>query len=85
MNEVQREAILDSFTILPPANSSKDATIQLNITSTDTNGSDTNTQTKPLDVKVTVNPVAEIIGNIPGSGDSDNDGTADLTMTGGHT
>ena len=51
--------------ILPPANSSKDATIQLNITSTDTNGSDTNTQTKPLDVKVTVNPVAEIIGNIP--------------------
>lgn len=39
---------------------------------------DTNTQTKPLDVKVTVNPVAEIIGNIPGSGDSDNDGTADL-------
>ncbi|MDC6872869.1 tandem-95 repeat protein [Escherichia coli] len=85
LNEVQREAILDSFTILPPANSSKDATIQLNITSTDTNGSDTNTQTKPLDVKVTVNPVAEIIGNIPGSGDSDNDGTADLTMTGGHT
>ena len=85
LNEVQREAILDSFTILPPANSSKDATIQLNITSTDTNGSDTNTQTKPLDVKVTVNPVAEIVGNIPGSGDSDNDGTADLTMTGGHT
>jgi|GEM_PF-633285 len=85
LNEVQREAILDSFTILPPANSSKDATIQLNITSTDTNGSDTNTQTKPLDVKVTVNPVAEIIGYIPGSGDSNNDGTADLTMTGGHT
>ena len=67
------ENVSGTFTILPPANSSKDATIQLNITSTDTNGSDTNTQTKPLDVKVTVNPVAEIVG------------TADLTMTGGHS
>ena len=53
---------MDGFTILPPTNSSKDATIQLNITSTDTNGSDTNIQTKTLPIKVTVNPVAEIIG-----------------------
>ena len=52
--------------------SSQDATIQVRVTSTDTNGSDTNIQTKPLDVKVTVNPVAEIVG------------TADLTMTDGH-
>ncbi|MCG6651856.1 hypothetical protein GHT87_15670, partial [Acinetobacter baumannii] len=72
LNEVQREAILDSFTILPSAHSSQDATIQVRVTSTDTNGSDTNIQTKPLDVKVTVNPVAEIVG------------TADLTMTDGH-
>ncbi|MDH1365191.1 DUF5801 domain-containing protein [Acinetobacter johnsonii] len=85
LNEVQREAILDSFTILPPAHSSQDATIQVSVTSTDTNGLDTDTQTKTLPIKVTVNPVAEIVGNLPVSGDSDNDGTADLTMTGGHT
>ena len=84
LNEVQREAILDSFTILPPAHSSQDATIQVSVESTDTNGSDTNTQTKILPIKVTVNPVAEIVGNPPGSGDSNNDGTADLTMTDGH-
>ena len=85
LNEVQREAILDSFTILPPAHSSVDATIQVSVTSTDTNGLDTDTQTKTLPIKVTVNPVAEIVGNLPGSGDSDKDGTADLTMTGGHS
>ncbi|RKG31655.1 hypothetical protein D7V21_13335, partial [Acinetobacter guerrae] len=85
LSEAQREAILDGFTILPPANSSKDATIQVSVTSTDTNGSDTDTQITTLPIKVTVNPVAEIIGNIPGSGDSDKDGTADLTMTAGHT
>ena len=73
LSEAQREVILDGFTILPPANSSKDATIQVSVTSTDTNGGDTNTQTKILPIKVTVNPVAEIIG------------TADLTMTAGHT
>ncbi|MDT0231599.1 DUF5801 repeats-in-toxin domain-containing protein [Acinetobacter sp. RRD8] len=84
LNEVQREAILDSFTILPPAHSSQDATIQVSVTSTDTNGSDTNIQIKTLPIKVTVNPVAEIVGNPPGSGDSNNDGTADLTMTDGH-
>ena len=38
-----------------------------------------------MPIKVTVNPVAEIVGNLPGSGDSDKDGTADLTMTGGHS
>ena len=85
VTEADREAILGGFTILPPANSSKDATIQLNITSTDTNGSDTDTKTVALPVKVTVNPVAEIVGNLPGSGDSDKDDTADLTMTAGHT
>ncbi|HAY5017952.1 TPA: hypothetical protein J0A02_004527, partial [Escherichia coli] len=74
LNEVQREAILDSFTILPPANSSKDATIHVSVTSTDTNGSDPdNTQTKTLPINVTVNPVAEIVD------------TADLTMTDGHS
>ena len=85
VTEADREAILDGFTILPPAHSSVDATIQVSVTSTDTNGLDTDTQTKTLPIKVTVNPVAEIVGNLPGSGDSDNDGTADLTMTGGHT
>ncbi|WP_228157034.1 DUF5801 repeats-in-toxin domain-containing protein [Acinetobacter baumannii] len=85
VTEADREAILDGFTILPPAHSSVDATIQVSVTSTDTNGLDTDTQTKTLPIKVTVNPVAEIVGNLPVSGDSDNDGTADLTMTGGHT
>jgi T1SS-143 domain-containing protein len=85
LSEAQREAILDGFTILPPAHSSQDATIQVSVTSTDTNGSDTDTKTVALPVKVTVNPVAEIVGNLSGSGDSDKDSTADLTMTGGHT
>ena len=86
VTEADREAILDGFTILPPAHSSQDATfIQVSVTSTDTNGLDTDTQTKTLPIKVTVNPVAEIVGNLPGSGDSDKDGTADLTMTGGHS
>lgn len=85
VTEADREAILDGFTILPPAHSSVDATIQVSVTSTDTNGLDTDTQTKTLPIKVTVNPVAEIVGNLPGSGDSDKDGTADLTMTGGHS
>ncbi|MEQ1078163.1 DUF5801 repeats-in-toxin domain-containing protein, partial [Acinetobacter johnsonii] len=85
VTEADREAILDGFTILPPAHSSADATIQVSVTSTDTNGLDTDTQTKTLPIKVTVNPVAEIVGNLPGSGDSDKDGTADLTMTGGHS
>ncbi|WP_459349212.1 DUF5801 repeats-in-toxin domain-containing protein [Acinetobacter johnsonii] len=70
--EADREAILDGFTILPPAHSSVDATIQVRVTSTDTNGLDTDTQTKTLPINVTVNPVAEIVG------------TADLTMTDGH-
>ena len=85
VTEADREAILGGFTILPPAHSSQDATIQVSVTSTDTNGLDTDTQTKTLPIKVTVNPVAEIVGNLPGSGDSDKDGTADLTMTGGHS
>ena len=85
VTEADREAILDGFTILPPAHSSVDATIQVSVTSTDTNGLDTDTQTKTLPIKVTVNPVAEIVGNLPGSGDSDKDGRADLTMTGGHS
>ena len=84
VTEADREAILGGFTILPPAHSSQDATIQVSVTSTDKNGSDTDTQTKTLPIKVTVNPVAEIVGNLPGSGDSDKDGTADLTMTDGH-
>ncbi|ENV80848.1 hypothetical protein F942_00463, partial [Acinetobacter ursingii ANC 3649] len=85
VTEADREAILDGFTISPPAHSSQDATIQVRVTSTDTNGFDTDTQTKILPIKVTVNPVAEIVGNLPGSGDSDKDDTADLTMTGSHS
>ena len=86
MTEVQREAVLKGFTIKPPAHSSKDATIELTVKSTDTNsatGTDTKTVTSSdvssLAVKVTVKPVAE-------SADTNSDGAngVDVTLTAGH-
>ena len=82
--EAEREAWLDGFTITPPAHDSRDATIPLTITSADTsivNGSPvTDTATATHNLVVTVNPVAEVIGD-----DSDGDSTNDLTMTPGVT
>ena len=71
------------YTLTPPAHSSKDAKITLDVTSVDTNMVDgrvvvSEPVTKSLDVKITVTPVAEVVG-----GDSDGDETVDLTMTPG--
>ena len=79
LNEAAREAILDAFTIRPPAHSSVDETITLSITTTDSNsisGSTvSDTQTVDRDVKITVTPDAERT-------DTDSDGTGgnDVTM-----
>ncbi|MDG9793672.1 Ig-like domain-containing protein [Brucella anthropi] len=79
LSQTDREAILDAFTITPPAHSSLDATIKLSITSTDTNGSDSDTKTVDRDVKITVTPVAERTDS-----DSDGNGQNDVTMNGDH-
>ncbi|WP_425598871.1 VCBS domain-containing protein [Brucella intermedia] len=79
LSQTDREAVLDAFTITPPAHSSLDATIKLSITSTDTNGSDSDTKTVDRDVKITVTPVAERTDS-----DSDGNGQNDVTMNGDH-
>ncbi|TBU96311.1 hypothetical protein DNK44_03920, partial [Pseudomonas dryadis] len=79
--------ILGQFSILPPAHSSLDATLQLNITSQDSqtvNGTlVTDQQTNPYDLTISVRPVAETIGDGSVS-DSDGNGSADLGMIGDH-
>ncbi|MFD1007728.1 immunoglobulin-like domain-containing protein [Oceanisphaera ostreae] len=77
--EAEREAVLKGFTIKPPAHNSLDATINLDITTTDTNttGTDIKTVTKP--VKITVTPVAEKVGV-----DSDGANGTDLTINADH-
>ena len=79
LNEADRESILKAFKIQPPAHSSNDATIKLIVTSTDKNTTGTDTASKLLDVKVTVNPVAEITFI-----DSDGDKEFDVKMVGNH-
>ena len=83
LNESAREAILDGFTITPPAHSSQDATITLSITTTDSNSVNGSTvsDTKMVDrdVKITVTPVAERTDT-----DSDGAGGNDVTMNGDH-
>lgn len=80
--QANREQVLDAFKVTPLAHSSADATIDLAVTTRDTNGTDvdvrtvTKTEVPSLAVKVTVTPVAEVVG-----GDSDADSTHDLTMT----
>ncbi len=88
LNQADRQGVLDSFMITPPAHSSLDATIALTVSTTDSNTvggvplSDTNTQT--VDAVIKVSPVAEIIAG-SGNPDSDTDGdlNPDLTMTPG--
>ena len=91
--EADREAVLDGFTITPPAHSSADATINVKVTTTDTNGTGTDTKTvtsadePSLAVKVEVTPVAEVTTPNDGGGlkpDSDGDLNPDLIMTAGH-
>ena len=78
--ESNREAALKLFEIKPPAHSSLDATINVKVTSTDTNGAVTDTvEDKNLPIKITVTPLAERV-------DSDTGGTAgnDVSMNGNH-
>ena len=83
LTQAQREAILDAFTITPPAHSSADATITLSITTTDTSTVDgssvSNTQTVDRNVTISVTPVAEETGT-----DSNNAGGNDVTMIDDH-
>ncbi|NLI09123.1 MAG: tandem-95 repeat protein, partial [Thermotogaceae bacterium] len=69
------------YTIIPPAHSSADATLTVDVKTIDTqtvNGVDqTDTATTTLYVKVTVTPEAERVGE-----DTDGDGIDDLTMNG---
>ena len=71
-----------NYTLTPPAHSSANATISLDLTTTDSqtvNGSlVTNTQTVTRNETITVTAVAEIVG-----GDSNGDAVSDLTMTPG--
>nr|WP_241264572.1 Ig-like domain-containing protein [Marinobacter daepoensis] len=88
LSEADREAILDGFMITPPPHSSLDQTIDLSITTTDTqtvNGvaEKSDPETVSLPVKVVVTPVAEIVDS-GAAGDTDGDGNPDLTMTPGH-
>ena len=83
LTEAQREAVLDAFSIKPPAHSSADTTITLSITTTDSNtvGGATVSDTKIVqrDVSVTVTPVAERTDT-----DSEGVGGNDVTMIGDH-
>lgn len=84
LSETDREAVLDDFTITPPAHSSADADIELSIETTDTQTvGGTDTQTTTESVKVTVTPEAEEIAG-SGTSDTDGDSSPDLTMTEGH-
>ena len=83
LTEAQREAILDAFTIQPPAHSSTDTTITLSITTTDTNVVNgtpvSDTKTVDREVDITVTPVAERTDT-----DSDSVGGNDVTLLADH-
>ncbi|QLF94319.1 retention module-containing protein [Pseudomonas sp. ABC1] len=85
LTQEEREAVLDAFTITPPAHSSKDATVKVFVTTTDTNpdvtqGLKSDTKTVELEVEITVTPVAERTGT-----DTDGNSTPDLSLPGSHT
>nr|WP_207388749.1 immunoglobulin-like domain-containing protein [Stutzerimonas kirkiae] len=81
-SEANRELALDAFKVTPPAHSSLDATVQVAVTTTDSNpsvtggGATSDTQTSVLPIKITVTPVAERTS----TNDSDGNGTADLIV-----
>ncbi len=83
LTEAQREAVLDAFTIRPPAHSSADATVALSITTTDSNmvagHAVSDTKTVDRNVTIQVNAVAERTDS-----DSDGAGGNDVTMSGDH-
>ena len=85
LTQAQRETILGGFTIKPPAHSSADVTIDLSITSTDSNtvnGAQVNSGpvTVTRSVDITVDPVAERTDT-----DSDGVGGNDVTIMPGRT
>ncbi|MCX7566523.1 DUF5801 domain-containing protein [Sulfitobacter sp. F26169L] len=81
--QLEREQVLDGFTITPPAHSSSDATIALDIETCDTvtidgtEFSDTSSVTR--NVTITVDPVAEQVGV-----DSAAPAGSDVTMNGNY-
>ncbi|MHA7599224.1 Ig-like domain-containing protein [Alicycliphilus sp. T452] len=80
LNEAAREAVLDGFTIRPPAHSSQDASIPLTVVTTDTDTAGVvSSHTSTPTLQITVRPVAERT-------DSDTDGASgnDVTMNDGH-
>ncbi|WP_225783760.1 DUF5801 repeats-in-toxin domain-containing protein [Xenophilus sp. Marseille-Q4582] len=80
LSEADRETVLDGFLITPPAHSSLDATVTVQVTTTDTQGPDGHTASVDLPITIAVTPVAEQVGI-----DSDGNGSGDVTMTAGHT
>src|SRR5690606_10416417 len=84
LTQAEREGVLNGFAVMPPAHSSTDATIKVDVTTVDTstvNGQTVTSapHTASFGIKVEVTPVAERVGQ-----DSDADSTHDLTMTPGH-
>src|SRR6056297_1337419 len=73
-----------NYTITPPAHSSEDETLSIDVETTDTQTVNGTTQTSVtmvnLSPEVVVTPVAEAVG-----GDSDGDSTDDLTLNGNFT
>src|SRR6056297_2084793 len=73
-----------NYTITPPAHSSADETLSIDVETTDTQTVNGTTQTSVTTVnlspEVVVTPVAEAVG-----GDSDGDSTEDLTLNGNFT
>lgn len=88
LNGTDLEDVLDGFTIQPPAHSSKDESIAVRVTSTDTNTVDgdpvSDTDYRNLTIRVEVTPKGEQVADI-GNPDRDTDGNGqpDLTMTDG--
>ncbi|MBB3143288.1 T1SS-143 domain-containing protein [Halomonas organivorans] len=68
------------YTVTPPAHSSVDESLSLQVTVEDTASTGSDTQTHNVTADIAVTPVAEEVG-----GDSDGDGQPDLTMNPDHT
>ncbi|MGQ7289720.1 DUF5801 repeats-in-toxin domain-containing protein [Vreelandella venusta] len=74
------------YTITPPAHSSEDASLSLQVEVVDTASTGSDTQTHNVTADIAVTPVAEeIAGDGDPISDSDGDSQPDLTMNGNHT
>jgi len=75
-----------NYNIRPPAHSSEDASLSLQVTVEDTNGTTTVSDDFNVTADIEVTPVAEEIADDGDPiSDSDGDGQPDLTMNGDHT